>query len=82
MSELEKFTTLYGKIDYPSDLLTIPSEVLEYSDRLGLSASEFKFICWIFHLTNKDFKKISDYNITHKKQVFVGIEKVCRLKVI
>ena len=80
MSELEKFTTLYGKIDYPSDLLTIPSEVLEYSDRLGLSASEFKFICWIFHLINKDFKKISDYNITHKKTSFCRQRKSLQAK--
>ncbi|MEI0479240.1 hypothetical protein [Brachyspira pulli] len=63
MAELEKFSALYGKIDYPADLLTIPFEVLEYSDRLGLSASEFKFICWIFHLTNKDFSKIRDKDI-------------------
>ena len=32
MAELEKFSALYGKIDYPADLLTIPFEVLEYSD--------------------------------------------------
>ena len=63
MAELEKFSALYGKIDYPADLLTIPFEVLEYSDRLGLSASEFKFVCWIFHLTNKDFSKIRDKDI-------------------
>ena len=75
MSELEKFTTLYGKIDYPSDLLTIPSEVLEYSDRLGLSASEFKFICWIFHLTNKDIGDIKDKYITNKKTNFARQRK-------
>ncbi|MCZ9993734.1 hypothetical protein [Brachyspira hyodysenteriae] len=37
MAELEKFSALYGKIDYPADLLTIPFEVLEYRNRLGLS---------------------------------------------
>lgn len=58
MAELEKFIILYGKIDYPADLLTIPFEVLEYSDKLGLSASEFKFICWIFHLTNINIENI------------------------
>ena len=80
MAELEKFSALYGKIDYPADLLTIPFEVLEYSDRLGLSASEFKFICWIFHLTNKDFEKISDCNMTSKKTSFCRQRKSLQAK--
>ena len=80
MAELEKFSALYGKIDYPADLLTIPFEVLEYSDRLGLSASEFKFVCWIFHLTNKDFKKISDCNMTSKKTSFCRQRKSLQAK--
>ena len=80
MAELEKFSALYGKIDYPADLLTIPFEVLEYSDRLGLSASEFKFVCWIFHLTNKDFEKISDCNMTSKKTSFCRQRKSLQAK--
>lgn len=80
MAELEKFSALYGKIDYPADLLTTPFEVLEYSDRLGLSASEFKFICWIFHLTNKDFEKISDCNMTSKKTSFCRQRKSLQAK--
>lgn len=80
MAKLEKFSALYGKIDYPADLLTTPFEVLEYSDRLGLSASEFKFICWIFHLTNKDFEKISDCNMTSKKTSFCRQRKSLQAK--
>lgn len=80
MAELEKFSALYGSIDYPADFLTIPFEVLEYSDRLGLSASEFKFICWIFHLTNKDIKDIKDKYITNKKTNFVRHRKSLQAK--
>ena len=67
MAELEKFSALYGKIDYPADLLTIPFEVLEYRTRLGLTTSEFEFICWIFHLVNKDFNEIRDKDISRRK---------------
>ena len=66
MAELEKFSALYGKIDYPADLLTIPFEVLEYRTRLGLTTSEFEFICWIFHLVNKDFNEIRDKDISRR----------------
>ena len=75
MAELEKFSALYGSIDYPADLLTTPFEVLEYRTRLGLTASEFEFICWIFHLTNKDIKDIKDKYITNKKTNFVRHRK-------
>lgn len=66
MAELEKFSALYGSIDYPADLLTTPFEVLEYRTRLGLTASEFEFICWIFHLVNKDFYEIRDKDISRR----------------
>ena len=66
MAELEKFSALYGKIDYPADLLTTPFEVLEYRTRLGLTTSEFEFICWIFHLVNKDFNEIRDKDISRR----------------
>lgn len=66
MAELEKFSALYGSIDYPADLLTTPFEVLEYRTRLGLTASEFEFICWIFHLVNKDFHEIRDKDISRR----------------
>ncbi|WP_347293094.1 hypothetical protein [uncultured Brachyspira sp.] len=66
MAELEKFSALYGSIDYPADLLTAPFEVLEYRTRLGLTASEFEFICWIFHLVNKDFYEIRDKDISRR----------------
>ena len=68
MAELEKFSALYGKIDYPADLLTTPFEVLEYRTRLGLTTSEFEFICWIFHLVNKDFNEM----ILQEKYPFTG----------
>ncbi|MCZ9977095.1 hypothetical protein [Brachyspira hyodysenteriae] len=35
--------------------------------RLGLTTSEFEFICWIFHLVNKDFNEIRDKDITSRK---------------
>ncbi|PPS22154.1 hypothetical protein [Brachyspira murdochii] len=66
MTEFEKFSALYGKIDYPADLLTVPFEVLEYRTRLGLTTSEFEFICWIFHLTNKDLYEIRDKDINRR----------------
>ncbi|MDA0063439.1 hypothetical protein OFS03_09470 [Brachyspira hyodysenteriae] len=70
MAELEKFSALYGKIDYPADLLAIPFEIMEYRNRLGLSLSEFEFICWIFHLTNKNIQDIKDKYITSRKNSF------------
>ena len=80
MAELEKFQALYGKIDFPADILSIPFEILEYSDRLGLSASEFKFICWIFHLTNKNMNEIRDSNMTNKKTNFCRQRKSLQAK--
>ena len=80
MAELEKFQALYGKIDFPADILSIPFEILEYSDRLGLSASEFKFICWIFHLTNKDFNRINDSHMTANKTSFCRQRKSLKAK--
>ena len=80
MAELEKFSALYGKIDYPADLLTIPFEVLEYRTRLGLTTSEFEFICWIFHLTNKNVQDIKDKYITNKKTNFTRQRKSLHAK--
>lgn len=80
MAELEKFSALYGKIDYPADLLAIPFEIMEYRSRLGLSLSEFEFICWIFHLTNKNIQDIKDKYITNKKTNFTRQRKSLKAK--
>lgn len=80
MAELEKFSALYGKIDYPADLLAIPFEIMEYRNRLGLSLSEFEFICWIFHLTNKNIQDIKDKYITNKKTNFTRQRKSLKAK--
>ncbi|MDA0095853.1 hypothetical protein OFR75_12580 [Brachyspira hyodysenteriae] len=80
MAELEKFSALYGKIDYPADLLAIPFEIMEYRNRLGLSLSEFEFICWIFHLTNKNIQDIKDKYITNKKTHFTRQRKSLKAK--
>lgn len=80
MAELEKFSALYGKIDYPADLLAIPFEIMEYRNRLGLSLSEFEFICWIFHLTNKNIQEIKDKYITNKKTNFTRQRKSLQAK--
>ena len=80
MAELEKFSALYGKIDYPADLLAIPFEIMEYRSRLGLSLSEFEFICWIFHLTNKNIQDIKDKYITSRKTHFSKQRKSLKAK--
>ncbi|ADG71424.1 hypothetical protein [Brachyspira murdochii] len=80
MAELEKFSALYGKIDYPADLLAIPFEIMEYRNRLGLSLSEFEFICWIFHLTNKNIQDIKDKYITSRKTHFSKQRKSLKAK--
>ena len=53
---------------------------MEYRSRLGLSLSEFEFICWIFHLTNKNIQDIKDKYITNKKTNFTRQRKSLKAK--
>ena len=64
MEREKKFIALYGELNSPEDFLTVPFEILEYRRELNITASEFTFICEIFHLTSKDFNLIKDKDIT------------------
>ena len=68
MEKEKKFIALYGKLNSPEDFLTVPFEILEYRRELNISASEFTFICEIFHLTSKDLNEIKDKDITENKK--------------
>ncbi|TKZ26328.1 hypothetical protein [Brachyspira catarrhinii] len=67
MEKEQKFIALYGELNSPEDFLTVPFEILEYRRELNITASEFTFICEIFHLTSKDFNLIKDKDITGNK---------------
>lgn len=63
----EKIIALYGELNYPEDFLSVPFEILEYRRKLNITASEFTFICEIFHLVSKDFNLIKDKDISGNK---------------
>ncbi len=67
MEKEKKFIALYGELNSPEDFLTVPFEILEYRRELNITASEFTFICEIFHLTSKDFNLIKDKDISGNK---------------
>lgn len=67
MEKEKKFIALYGELNSPEDFLTVLFEILEYRRKLNITASEFTFICEIFHLTSKDFNLIKDKDISGNK---------------
>ena len=80
MEKEKKFIALYGKLNSPEDFLTVPFEILEYRRELNISASEFTFICEIFHLTSKDLNEIKDKDITENRISFFRQRKSLKSK--
>lgn len=80
MEKEKKFIALYGELNSPEDFLTVPFEILEYRRELNITASEFTFICEIFHLTSKDLNEIKDKDITENRISFFRQRKSLKSK--
>lgn len=82
--EKEKIIALYGELNYPEDFLSVPFEILEYRRKLNITASEFTFICEIFHLVSKDLGSdlgsIKDKDISGNKIGFYRQRKSLKNK--
>lgn len=63
------FNSIYGNVNFDDGILITPSEILIYGERLGLTASEYLLINWVFYLSNKNIKEIKDsYINSHGKK--------------